>query len=72
MPNIGGRELARQLASVRPKTKVLFMSGYTEDAASRSSLLDAGAVFLSKPFTPATLSEKVRETLRGRSQLAAV
>ena len=72
MPNIGGRELARQLASVRPKTKVLFMSGYTEDAASRSSLLDAGAVFLNKPFTPATLSEKVRETLRGRSQLAAV
>jgi PAS domain S-box-containing protein len=65
MPGIGGRELARELASVRPDTKILFMSGYTEDAASRSSLLDPGAVFLSKPFTPDTLSEKVRETLRG-------
>ena len=71
MPGLGGRALARELASVRPDAKILFMSGYTEDAASRSSLLDPGAVFLSKPFTPDTLSEKVRETLR-RGAPAAV
>ncbi|MFI5228234.1 MAG: PAS domain S-box protein [Gemmatimonadales bacterium] len=71
MPGMGGRELARELASMRPGSKILFMSGYTEDAASRSSLLDPGAVFLSKPFTPDTLSEKVRETLRCGTAVAA-
>ncbi len=63
MPVMGGRELARELASVRPDTRILFMSGYTEDAASQASLLNPGVVFLSKPFTPDALSEKVRETL---------
>jgi len=63
MPVMGGRELARELASVWPDTKILFMSGYTEDAASQASLLNPGVVFLSKPFTPDALSEKVRETL---------
>jgi PAS domain S-box-containing protein len=72
MPAMGGRELAQKLAAVRPNAKVLFMSGYTEDAASRSSLMDPGAVFLSKPFTPDTLSTKVRETLRGGSTATRV
>jgi PAS domain S-box-containing protein len=67
MPVMGGRELARQLVVVRPDTKILFMSGYTEDAASQASLLDPGAVFLSKPFTPDALAAKVRETLAGRA-----
>jgi len=65
MPVMGGRELARHVATVRPNVKILFMSGYTEDAASRSSLLEPGVEFLSKPFTPDSLSAKVRETLRG-------
>jgi two-component system cell cycle sensor histidine kinase/response regulator CckA len=63
MPVMGGRELARELACVRPDTKILCMSGYTEDAASQASLLNPGVVFLSKPFTPDALAEKVRETL---------
>jgi PAS domain S-box-containing protein len=63
MPVMGGRELARELACVRPDTRILFMSGYTEDAASQASLLNPGVVFLSKPFTPDALAEKVRETL---------
>jgi CheY-like chemotaxis protein len=70
MPVMGGRELAEQLATVRPRTRVLFMSGYTEDAAARSSLMDPGAAFLSKPFTPDSLTSKVRETLRGSGVVA--
>jgi CheY-like chemotaxis protein len=71
MPAMGGRELAQKLGATRPGTKVLFMSGYTEDAASRSSLMDPGAAFLSKPFTPDSLTSKVRETLRGATAMAA-
>jgi PAS domain S-box-containing protein len=63
MPVMGGRELAREFAAIRPDTKVLFMSGYTEESASRSNPLPPGAAFLSKPFTPDLLASKVRETL---------
>jgi PAS domain S-box-containing protein len=72
MPVMGGRALAEQISSVRPGMKVLFMSGYTEDAAARSSLMDPGAVFLSKPFTPDSLTAKVRETLRRASGVTTV
>jgi DNA-binding response OmpR family regulator len=63
MPGMGGRELAQRLARLRPETKVLYMSGYTSDAAVRQGVLGAGLPFLAKPFAPDALLAKVREVL---------
>ncbi|HKN68003.1 MAG TPA: ATP-binding protein [Gemmatimonadaceae bacterium] len=63
MPEMGGRELASKLRIVSPTSRVLFMSGYTEDAVLRQSVMEPGAVFLDKPFTFDTLIRKVREAL---------
>jgi PAS domain S-box-containing protein len=63
MPGANGRELAQLVASLQPEMKVLFMSGYTDDAIVRYGVLGADAAFLQKPFTPATLARKVREVL---------
>jgi two-component system cell cycle sensor histidine kinase/response regulator CckA len=63
MPRMSGRELAERLAQVRPAMSVLYMSGYTDDAVIRHGVLGADTAFLQKPFTPATLVQRVRETL---------
>jgi PAS domain S-box-containing protein len=63
MPQMGGRELAECLAAARPETKVLFMSGYTDDAIVRHGVLHENVNFLQKPFTPDALALKVREVL---------
>jgi two-component system, cell cycle sensor histidine kinase and response regulator CckA len=62
MPGMGGRELVKQLAQSRPQTRVLYLSGYTEDAISEGTI-ESGAAFLQKPFTLQNLSRKVREVL---------
>lgn len=54
---------AEQLEKLRPEIKVLFMSGYTDDAIVRHEILEKGIAFLQKPFTPGDLARKVRETL---------
>ena len=63
MPKLGGADLARQLALLRPAMRVLYMSGYTEGAISRQGVLREGSVLLEKPFTPDRLARAVREAL---------
>ncbi|MEW6542806.1 MAG: ATP-binding protein [Nitrospirota bacterium] len=67
MPGMSGRELAQRFEVVRPEAKVLFISGYTDDAIGHHGILDQATAFLQKPFTPAAILKKVRETLVGRS-----
>jgi CheY-like chemotaxis protein len=63
MPGMSGRELWERLRVLRPDSRVLFMSGYTDDAIARHGVLEPGIAFLQKPFTPFSLAQKVREVL---------
>lgn len=63
LPQKSGRELAEALAEQRPQTRVLFMSGYMDDAVMRHGVLAAEMNFLSKPFSRSALASKVREVL---------
>jgi two-component system, cell cycle sensor histidine kinase and response regulator CckA len=63
MPEMGGRELGRILTTYDPGLPVLYMSGYTGEDVMQRGLLDAGAPFQQKPFTPAGLATKVRAML---------
>ena len=63
MPRMSGRELHDQLKATRPELKVLFMSGYTDDALAVHGMLDSEFAFIEKPFSPSRLACKVRETI---------
>ncbi|HKP76239.1 MAG TPA: response regulator, partial [Longimicrobiaceae bacterium] len=71
MPEIGGRELADELAGRRPGLRVLYVSGYTADVVARHGVAEDGRGFLEKPFSPALLAERVREVLDGALEAAA-
>ncbi len=63
MPEMGGKALVSQLKIVRPDSKVLFVSGYADNAIVHHGILDSGVAFLQKPFTSDSLLRKVREEL---------
>jgi len=60
MPGMSGRELARHLASSRPKMKVLYVSGYADADIKEGEALEPGSAFLSKPFTSEQLVRELR------------
>ena len=67
MPEMSGPQVLEQIRARHPETKVLFMSGYTDEAMAHHGILDSGAPFLQKPFLPETLARKVREVLASQA-----
>jgi PAS domain S-box-containing protein len=65
MPQMGGAMLAERFHDLSPATRVVFMSGYTENSVLQTGQIRSGVVLLQKPFTPAVLARKVREVLDG-------
>jgi CheY-like chemotaxis protein len=64
MPEMSGPELAEKLVHERPGIKVIFTSGYTDDAIARQGILDSKVAFLQKPYRPKDLARKIREVLQ--------
>jgi PAS domain S-box-containing protein len=70
MPSMSGRELVQKLTANYPHLRVLYMSGYTDDIITSGGILEPGLAFLQKPFTPATLAQKVRDVLDAKAPVA--
>ena len=66
MPGMNGRALAEALLAARPRMRVLYMSGYTDDVIAHRGALEPGTLLLPKPFTASTLLRRVREALAGQ------
>ena len=71
MPRMSGHELVELARPVRPDMRILYVSGYSEEAIARQGQLTKGIELLSKPFTPGVLTTKIRELL-DRTHLTAV
>ena len=63
MPEMSGPELVRQITALRPELRVIFTSGYTNDAIARQGVLDPAVAFIQKPYRPKALARKIREVL---------
>ena len=68
MPVMGGRELAKRVSSFEPGTKVVYMSGYTDDTLAFHGLPEPGVAYIQKPFTPMALAKKLRGVLSAVSR----
>jgi DNA-binding NarL/FixJ family response regulator len=66
MPEMTGRELAEHMTAIRPDLKVLFTTGYTQNAIVHHGIVDPGTAFLPKPFTLDQLARKVRAVIDGK------
>ena len=67
LPEMSGPQVLEQIRARYPHVKVLFMSGYTDEAMAHHGILDSGAPFLQKPFLPEALARKVREVLAAQA-----
>jgi signal transduction histidine kinase len=67
MPEMNGPELMRRIQPLCPRVRVLFISGYTDEAMVHHGIAESGAAFLQKPFVPDQLARKVREVLDSRA-----
>ena len=67
MPGLSGPAVAQRLAALRPQMRILYMSGYPDEAIGQRGELDPGTHFLQKPFTADALLRKVREVLDQRA-----
>jgi len=67
LPLMSGRQIAARLRNLRPTIKVLFMSGYTDDAILQHGILNSRVAYLQKPLTPRSLTRKVREVLQRKA-----
>lgn len=63
MPKFSGKQVAEQLRAIHPETKVLFMSGYTDEAIVHHGIVDSGIAFIQKPFSERALAQKIRDVL---------
>lgn len=67
MPQMNGRDLAKQIQQIHPEIKILFMSGYTANVIANQGILAPGLNFIQKPFSNRDLAVKVREILDGEA-----
>jgi two-component system cell cycle sensor histidine kinase/response regulator CckA len=65
MPGLSGRDLAARLVKTHPEARILYMSGYSDDAIAHHGILETGVPFIEKPFGPTALTSKVRDVLDG-------
>jgi DNA-binding response OmpR family regulator len=65
MPGLGGYEVGRRIAELRPGVRIVYMSGYTQDVLDRQGFLGSGVAFIPKPFSTPELLARVREVLDG-------
>jgi two-component system cell cycle sensor histidine kinase/response regulator CckA len=67
MPGLNGKELSHKVQTMRPGIGILYMSGYTDEMILRQGIQEGSANFVQKPFTPSTLTQKVREVMTSRN-----